>query len=68
MGGGQAKCEKCLRDRQMCSWGEGKKSGGIKGGEVKKRKEFAIEINNSDEEEITPPPRKVARSKSFYFA
>jgi hypothetical protein len=52
----------------MCSWGEGKRSGGIKGGEVKKRKEFAIEINDSDEEEITPPPRKVARSKSFYFA
>jgi hypothetical protein len=65
MSKGGKKCEKCVRAKQMCVWGEGEKSESTRGEGSKKRKEI-IEVEDTedgDDEEDAQPPQKVARSK-----
>jgi hypothetical protein len=62
MSKGGKKCEKCVRAKQMCVWGEGEKSESMRGEGSKKRKEI-IEVEDTedgDDEEDAQPPWKVA--------
>lgn len=64
---GGRKCEKCIKAKQLCEWGESERSASTRGEGGKKRKEI-INLeeeggSESESSEDASPPQKVARSK-----
>jgi hypothetical protein len=70
MSRGGKKCEKCVRAKQMCVWGEREKMESTRGEWSKKRKEIieVEDMEDGDDEEDVQPPRKVARSKPNFVS
>jgi hypothetical protein len=62
---GGKKCEKCVRVKQMCVWGEGEKLESMRGEGSKKRKEIikVEDTEDGDDEEDVQPLWKVVRSE-----